>query len=189
MEGIDIDIETLLSNGFTTPIPTVYLSSTITNTISIIQGYTQLLSLYDTTLDPTKLNNDDRSDTYMRDICAIWLPILRFLDDSTHTSDACTYTTYECPYIFFFVRYALGQGLCIPKLVLTIYDSMITHLSSSIIKCHNPTCQHNKLDKSNSNNKIIFKKCSRCHAAIYFCRDCQVAHYPIHKIGCRQHGV
>ena len=46
MEGIDIDIETLLSNGFTTPIPTVYLSSTITNTISTVQGYSQLLSIY-----------------------------------------------------------------------------------------------------------------------------------------------
>ena len=46
MEGIDIDIKTLLSNGFTTPIPTVYLSSTITNTISTVQGYSQLLSIY-----------------------------------------------------------------------------------------------------------------------------------------------
>ena len=228
----NLNISTFIGNSFTIPIPPLYLSSDLTNTISIIQSYSQLLSLYNNTLHSTSTNIKDsaRENTTMYDIiihdttmvptiqgtsnsssssnnydgssgsnstihgicdvCAIWLPILRFLDDISHTtSDAYTNTTYECPYIFFFVRYALGQGLCVPKLVLTIYDSMITHLSSSIIKCHNPTCQHNKLDKSNDGKKVIFKKCSRCHAAIYCCRDCQVAHYPIHKISCRHHGV
>ena len=90
----------------------------------------------------------------------------------------------ECPFVYFFVKCCLDRGLGVPKLALALYDRMNMQLSRELIRCANPTCELNKLDKSTG--KIKFKNCSRCKAVIYCSRDCQVAHYPEHKRLCRE---
>ena len=95
--------------------------------------------------------------------------------------------SYECPLIYFFVRYCLGQGAGVPKPALALYDRMNMQLSREFIRCGNPTCELNRLD--NSTGHIKFKKCSRCNAVIYCSRACQVAHYPTHKAVCKKSTV
>ena len=90
----------------------------------------------------------------------------------------------ECPWTYFFVKYCLDHGAGVPKLALTMYDRMNMQLSREFIRCANPTCELNKLDKST--RQVKFKMCSRCKAVIYCSRECQVAHYPEHKAYCRQ---
>ena len=91
----------------------------------------------------------------------------------------------ECPFVYFFVKRCLDQGWGVPKLALTVYDRMNMLLSREFIRCANPTCELNKLDKSTG--KVKFKQCSRCKTGIYCSRECQVAHYPEHKRLCREH--
>ena len=90
----------------------------------------------------------------------------------------------ESPIVFFFVKFLLDQGMGVPGPLLVAYNGMRTQLSCSFLQCANPTCEHNKLDKSTG--KVKFKKCSRCQAVIYCSRECQVAHYPEHKAQCRK---
>ena len=90
----------------------------------------------------------------------------------------------ESPFVYFFVTYCLDQGVGVPKLALAVYDRMNMQLSREFIRCANPTCELNKLDKSTG--QVKFKKCSRCKAVIYCSRECQVAHYPEHKRLCRE---
>ena len=91
-------------------------------------------------------------------------------------------TACECPWTFFFVKHCLDHGAAVPKLALDMYDRMNMQLSREFIRCANPSCELNKLDKSTG--KIKFKQCSRCLAVIYCSRECQVAHYPDHKTYC-----
>ena len=93
----------------------------------------------------------------------------------------------ECPFVYFFVKYCLDQGAGVPKMALAVYDRMNMQLSREFIRCTNPTCELNRLDKSTG--QVKFKKCSRCHAVIYCSRECQVAHYPEHKRLCREHST
>ena len=90
----------------------------------------------------------------------------------------------ESPVVFFFVRYCLGQGMPVPGLLLAAYSDMRKQLSCGFLRCANPTCEHNKLDKSTG--KVKLKKCSRCLAVIYCSRECQLAHYPDHKAHCKK---
>ena len=110
-----------------------------------------------------------------------WIALHDFLDNP-NAGPAC-----ECPFVYFFVKYCLTQGRGVPKLALTVYDRMNMQLSREFIRCANPSCELNKLDKSTG--KIKFKKCSRCHAVIYCSRECQTAHYPEHKVNCREHST
>ena len=93
----------------------------------------------------------------------------------------------ECPFVYFFVKSCLDHGLGVPKLALALYDRMNMQLSREFIRCANPTCELNKLDKSTG--QVKFKKCSRCQAVIYCSRECQVTHYPDHKRLCREHST
>ena len=93
----------------------------------------------------------------------------------------------ECPFVYFFVKFCLEHNLGVPKLAVALYDKMNMQLSREFIRCANPTCELNRLDKSTG--KIKFKKCSRCLAVIYCSRECQVAHYPEHKRLCCEHLV
>ena len=108
----------------------------------------------------------------------LWEWIIKFLDKEK-MGEAC-----ECPFVYFFVKYALDHGLGVPRMVLIVYDRMNMQMSSDFIRCANPSCEHNKLDQSNGQTK--FYKCSRCYAVIYCSRACQVAHYPEHKAYCIQ---
>ena len=90
----------------------------------------------------------------------------------------------ECPWIYFLVKYSLDHGAGVPKLALALYDRMNMQLSREFIRCGNPTCELNRLDKSTG--QVKFKKCSCCHAVIYCSRECQVTHYPEHKTYCRK---
>ena len=117
----------------------------------------------------------DRLDHYM----LVWLEVQMCLENP-NAGSAC-----ECPFIYFFVKYCLDYKMGVPKLALALYDRMNTQLSREFIRCANPTCEHNKLDKSTG--KVKFKKCSRCQAVIYCSRECQVAHYPDHKRLCLKH--
>ena len=91
----------------------------------------------------------------------------------------------ERPCVYFFVKYCFEQGMGVPKLVLALCDRMNMQLSREFIRCANPTCELNRLDKSTG--QVKFKKCSRCMSAIYCSRECQTAHYPEHKRLCRAH--
>ena len=107
-----------------------------------------------------------------------WIALQRCLEE-TNAGPAC-----ECPFVYFFVKYCLEQGLGVPKLALSVYDRINMQLSREFIRCANPTCELNKLDKSTG--QVKFKQCSRCHAVIYCSRECQTAHYPEHKRLCRE---
>ena len=92
----------------------------------------------------------------------------------------------ECPFVYFFVKYCLDHGIVgVPRAALAVYDRMNMQLSREFIRCANPTCQHNKLDKSTG--KIKFRQCGRCLSVIYCSRECQTAHYPEHKKSCEQY--
>ena len=93
----------------------------------------------------------------------------------------------ECPFIYFFVKLCIEQDFGVPKLAMALYDRMNMQLSREFIRCANPTCELNKLDKSTG--KVKFKQCSRCKTVIYCSRECQVAHYPEHKRLCREHST
>ena len=93
----------------------------------------------------------------------------------------------ECPFIYFFVKYCLDQGWGVPKLALAMYDRMNMQLSREFIRCANPTCELNRLDKSTG--QVKFKLCSRCKTVIYCSRECQVTHYPEHKRLCKEHST
>ena len=102
--------------------------------------------------------------------------------DNTASGPAC-----ECPFVYFFVRTCLDLQTGVPKLALALYDRMNMQLSREFIRCANPSCQLNKLDKSTG--QVKFKQCTRCKAVIYCSRECQVAHYPEHKTPCREYST
>ena len=110
-----------------------------------------------------------------------WIEVQMCLQ-SPNAGPAC-----ECPFVYFFVKYCLDRSWGIPKLALALYDRMNMQLSRAFIRCANPTCELNKLDKSTG--KVKFKQCSRCKAVIYCSRECQVAHFPDHKRLCREHAT
>ena len=114
-----------------------------------------------------------------KDYIDSWIALHACLDNP-NAGPAC-----ECPFLYFLVKWHREQGAGIPKLALALYDRMNMQLSREFIRCANPTCELNKLDKSTG--KVKFKQCSHCHAAIYCSRECQVAHYPEHKTLCRKH--
>ena len=114
-------------------------------------------------------------------VIAMWLGLHACLEDPA-AGPAC-----ECPFVYFFVKFCLDHGTGVPKLALALYDRMNMQLSREFIRCANPTCELNKLDKSTGHVK--FKNCSRCKAVIYCSRECQTAHYLEHKTLCREHGT
>ena len=91
----------------------------------------------------------------------------------------------ECAFIYFLVKFILDQSMGVPKLALAVYDRMNMQLSREFIRCANPTCELNRLDQSTG--QVKFKLCSRCKTVIYCSRECQTAHYPEHKMMCREH--
>ena len=114
-------------------------------------------------------------------LIAVWLGLHTCLENPD-AGTAC-----ECPFVYFFVKFCLDHGTGVPKLALALYDRMNMQLSRDFIRCANPTCELNKLDKSTG--KVKFKNCSRCKAVIYCSRECQTAHYPEHKKLCMEHGT
>ena len=119
-------------------------------------------------------------DTRLGDLLAAWNAIHTCLDNPD--VGPC-----ECPFIYFFVKYCMDQGWGVPKLALALYDRMNMQLSREFIRCANPSCELNKLDRSTG--KVKFKKCEKCMSVIYCCKECQTAHYPDHKMLCREHST
>ena len=111
----------------------------------------------------------------------VWIAVHTCLENPS-AGPAC-----ECPFVYFFVKYCLDQDMGVPKLALALYDRMNMQLSREFIRCANPTCKLNKLDKSTG--QVKFKQCSRCRAVIYCSRECQTAHYPEHKPLCKEHST
>ena len=131
-------------------------------------------------LDDTRADEDfctSKSGHYV----IAWYALFKCFDNP-NAGAAC-----ECPYVYFFVKSCLDQGLGVPKLALALYDRMNMQLSREFIRCANPTCELNRLDQSTGHLK--FKKCSRCQAVIYCSRECQVSHHPEHKMLCWEHGT
>ena len=110
-----------------------------------------------------------------------------FVLDALTELDGSPSAQCECPFVFYFVKYCLDQGLGVPVPLLAAYEHMRGQLSCSFIRCGNPTCELNRLDRSIA--KVQFKRCGRCKAVIYCSRDCQVAHYPDHKKLCKAPAV
>ena len=127
------------------------------------------------------LNTNAILDTDAGQFILTWIGILTCLVDPT-AGPAC-----ECLFVYFFIKDCLTHSLGVPKPALALYDRMNMQLSREFIRCANPTCELNRLDKSTGN--IKFKKCSRCQAVIYCSRECQTAHYPDHKRLCRVHST
>ena len=124
---------------------------------------------------------DGNVSTKLAHYLGAWIDILTCLDNP-NAGSAC-----ECPYVYFFTKHCIDQGLGAPKLAVALYDRMNMQLSREFIRCANPSCELNKLDQSTG--KVKFKQCSRCKAVIYCSRDCQVAHYPEHKRLCVEHST
>ena len=117
----------------------------------------------------------------------VWYSIIamyQFVFDIVAPRSCIPATLRESPIVYFFVKYCLDQGMGVPGPILGAYHDMRKQLSCSFLRCANPTCEHNKLDKSAGKTK--FKQCSRCQSVIYCSRECQVAHYPEHKVSCRK---
>lgn len=49
------------------------------------------------------------------------------------------------------------------------------------ISCCNPACL------KVATVAVPLKKCSKCRTACYCCRECQLAHWPHHKVACKRH--
>ena len=167
----DADIVTLLADksAFAIPAPASALTPVVCEALSKALAQHGLRNLL----------NEPWCDDDTSCIVVIWIGTHTCLEDST-LAPAC-----ECPFVYFFVKYCLDQGLGVSKLALALYDRMNMQLSREFIRCTNPTCELNKLDKSTGKTK--FKQCSRCKAVIYCSRECQVAHFPEHKRLCREH--
>ena len=90
----------------------------------------------------------------------------------------------ECPFVYFFVKYCLDQGLGVPKVGLVVYDQMNLQLVRHFTRCANSNCERSKLDRSVV--KATFQQCSRCKSVIYCSRECQTAHYLMHKRFCTE---
>ena len=106
--------------------------------------------------------------------------------DALALADGSAAPQCESPYLLFYVKYCLDQGLTVPGPVLAAYNNMRSQLSCSFLCCARPGCEHNKLVQSSG--EVKFKKCSRCLTVIYCSRECQVAHYPEHKKFCLTRG-
>ena len=139
----------------------------------------EAISRVSTTCDLTDMLSETIRSTISEHYLLTWVSVHLCLENPS-AGPAC-----ECPYVYFFVKYCLDQGLGVPKLALALYDRMNMQLSREFIRCANPTCELNKLDKSTG--KVKFKQCSRCKAVIYCSRECQTAHYPEHKSLCSEH--
>ena len=163
-----VDMLALIGDGFTVPLPAQCISSEVSDALSTVAGIGRLESMI----------SDPRYAPASR-FLILWKNFVKFLDKAG-TGPAC-----ECPLIYFFVRYSLGQGVGVPKPALAVYDRMNMQLSREFIRCANPSCELNKLDQSDG--QVKFKKCSRCQAVIYCSKECQVAHYPLHKKLCLAH--
>ena len=126
--------------------------------------------------DLITLQSEARYDTKVGYFLVAWVGV-QFCLDNPNTGSAC-----ECPFVYFLIKKCLDLGWGVPKLALTLYDRMNMQLSREFIRCANPTCTLNRLDRSTG--QVKFKKCSQCQAVIYCSRECQVAHYPEHKRLC-----
>ena len=146
---------------------------------TIPSDISEAISKVSSTRDLWQMIADLTSGTRMGYLVTAWMGV-HLCSEHSNAGPAC-----DCPFVYFFVKYCLDQSLGVPKVALALYDRMNMQLSREFIRCANPTCEHNKLDKSTG--KIKFKNCSRCKAVIYCSRECQVAHYPDHKRLCREH--
>ena len=160
-----VDLYALIENGFSVPLPSHCLSPEVYNALSTVTGAGRLESML-----PDPLYAPARR----------FLTLWKYLLDTVAAGPAC-----ECPLVYFLVKYCLDQDAGVPKPALAVYDRMNMQLSREFIRCANPICELNKLDKSTG--QVKFKKCSRCMTVIYCSRECQVAHYPLHKKLCLAH--
>ena len=139
----------------------------------------EAISKVSSTRDLWQMIADLTNGTRMGYLVTAWMGV-HLCSEHSYAGPAC-----DCPFVYFFVKYCLDQSLGVPKLALALYDRMNMQLSREFIRCANPTCELNKLDKSTG--KVKFKNCSRCKAVIYCSKECQTAHYPEHKRLCREH--
>ena len=170
---LSVDTSTLIENGFSVPIPPQYCTTALNDLMSKAKCVTDLYMTDNTGVAAAPKG------VFSSELYCIWIAILPYIEQF---SSVC-----ECPFVYFFVRHCLLQGMGVPKQALALYDRMNMQLSREFIRCANPTCELNRLDKSTG--QVKFKKCSRCQAVIYCSRECQVAHYPEHKRLCKEHST
>ena len=151
-------------------------NSDFTVPIEMSQGISKASTLHDLVHFLPEGDDDTTSPLIMA-----WIGIFICLDNPT-AAPAC-----ESPFVYFFVKFCLEHNLGVPKIALALYDRMNMQLSREFIRCANPSCELNKLDRSTG--KIKFRQCSRCLAVIYCGKACQTAHYPEHKMLCIEHST
>ena len=149
--------------------------------LSVTLDVSEAISKVSTVLDLTIMLSNGICSPRLENLLIVWVGVQMCLEHPTSA------VASECPFIYFFIKSCHDRGLGVPKLALAMYDKMNIQLSREFIRCANPTCELNKLDKSTG--KIKFKNCSRCKAVIYCSKECQVAHYPEHKALCREHAT
>ena len=162
------DMSALLETGFSVPLPSDCTTPEVSDAVAKVTGTRRLEGIIPGPLyAPSSI------------FLMIWTFFINFLDKAG-SGPAC-----ECPFVYFFVKFCLDQGAGVPKPALAVYDRMNMQLSREFIRCANPACELNKLDQSTE--QVKFKKCSRCLAVIYCSRECQIAHFPLHKKPCCDH--
>ena len=149
----------------------------VSTAISQVSSVRDLL-LMRSELISTDVCVSDRYSTKLYNYVTAWMEVHMCLESPN------VGTAFECPFIYFFIKFCIEQSLGVPKHALALYDRMNTQLSREFIRCANPCCELNRLDKSTG--QVRFKQCGRCRTVIYCSKECQVAHYPDHKILCRK---
>ena len=134
-----------------------------------------------TTRDLISMLSHAATSSRLRTYLAVWIALHTCLENPD-AGPAC-----ECPFVYYFVKHSFEYGWGVPKLALALYDRMNMQLCKGFIRCGNPTCEHNRLDKSTG--WVKFQMCSRCKAVIYCSKECQTAHYPAHMKFCREHAI
>jgi hypothetical protein len=62
-------------------------------------------------------------------------------------------------------------------------ENVKSRLQKAIMdKCSNPSCENVSAEEGS----VSLSECSACHQARYCCKECQKAHWPEHKVKCKE---
>ena len=93
---------------------------------------------------------------------------------------------YKCPFLLRLAQSTLAQGLPLPEHVAYICDQHKQQIIELQTKCGYNLCTTTTTSTTNNTTPPKLQLCSRCLSIKYCSKECQKAHYSMHKIKCRQ---